>query len=607
MNETLIPEIVALQRQGDFAQAEQRCRDALARYPDDANLLFMLALSLHLQQRRDEALPLYAHLTELAPQSALHWSNYATILGEAGQRDAAEKAWRRVAALDAHDTNARIQIGLLLIERKQYLAAREALLDAFELERESPLTRIHAARACALAQDFRGAEDLLGPWRRWLPLHDDALQLDLARQLMPLGRAPDTEFLLADIVARNPHMPEARLLLARVKERLNRLDEAERLAQESDLASASESLHREFAQLRATLQLRRGDAAEARRLLEQVGPVHPLDYAHYFELARACDKLRDPTATMAALDRAHALQVDELKHGSPESFAPDAAALPGDIRYVDAAQYRTWPAFNAPSAHDSPIFVVGFPRSGTTLLEQMLDAHPRLQSMDENPFFERLARKLRAHDARILEDLSVLRQYDCDELRKQYWRMVGERVTRRKDAQIVDKNPLNLLWLPFIFRLFPHARFILCLRHPCDVMLSCYMQNFRSVILAAACESLPRLARAYGQAMQCWIGHIEVFRPDVFESRYEELVAGPAAQAQRIANFLDLDDAASMLRFDAHAREKGFIATPSYSQVIQPLNTKALGRWHRYRPWFEPVLPTLQPMLEHWGYSAGTN
>jgi hypothetical protein len=222
--------------------------------------------------------------------------------------------------------------------------------------------------------------------------------------------------------------------------------------------------------------------------------------------------------------------------------------------------------------------------------------------MDENPFFERLAGTLRAHDRRILDDLSVLRQYDCDELRKRYLLMVNERMPRRWDARIVDKNPLNMLWLPFIYRLFPAARFIFCVRHPCDTLLSCYMQNFRSVVLAAACENLPRLARAYVQAMDVWLQHANVFKPRVLVSRYEDLVADPPAQAARIAQFLELDDAAPMLAFDQHAREKGYIATPSYSQVIEPINTRGLDRWQRYREWFEPVLPTLAPMIEHWGY-----
>jgi len=283
------------------------------------------------------------------------------------------------------------------------------------------------------------------------------------------------------------------------------------------------------------------------------------------------------------------------------SGAPPA---PIAVPNVTAADYAAWPSFAAPDARNSPIFIVGFPRSGTTLLEQMLDAHPGLQSMDENPFFNRLADTLKRHDSRILGSLDVLRQFDVDELRKQYLLMVSEKIERRWDAQLVDKNPLNMLWLPFIHRLYPNAKYILAIRHPCDVLLSCYMQNFRASILLTASATLERLAHAYVGVMQVWLKHVDVFQPRVFVSRYEDVVADTAAQTKRLAEFLELDDPSPMLQFDRHARDKGFIGTPSYSQVIEPVNTKGLNRWVKYRPYFEKALPILDPMLKHWGYST---
>ncbi|HEY7872581.1 MAG TPA: sulfotransferase [Rudaea sp.] len=599
-------------RAGDAARAEELSRQALARAPDDADIVFSLAMSLHMQRKLDDAVHAYRHLTELVPGSAVHWSNYASALMEADRPREAEAAFRRAIEHDPHDAVARAQLGILLMSRREYPAARDMLLDAFERDRNLPFVRVYAARACSLCQDFHGAEDLLRGWRQWLPLNDDTLQFELARLLLPMADAPGARLLLADILARRSDMHEAAILLVKVNERLNRLDESQALLQDLDRADLSDTLRGELAHARALLALRAGDAVGARDLLERTGPLNDDDYAFPLTLAQCFDKLGDAAAAMRMLAQAHAGQTAPLKIATPANYTAQADPLPATVLYTSAEQYRRWPRFRAPEAHDSPVFVVGFPRSGTTMLEQMLDAHPRLQSMDENPFFDRLANKLRTHDPRILDDLSVLRQYDCDELRKHYRIMAGEKVALREGTQLVDKNPLNMLWLPLIHRLFPKAKYILCIRHPCDVMLSCYMQNFRSGLLAAACENLPRLAAAYVQAMRSWLDHVEVFRPDVLVSRYEDLVADVEPQTRRIADFLGLEDATPMLRFDARAREKGYIATPSYTQVIRPVNTKAIGRWQRYREWFEPVLPTLQPMLEHWGYSAnfsssGTN
>ena len=600
-----LSQIAAAIHAGQPVRAEQLCRAALLEQPDDENLLLLLAMSLQCQQRLHDALATYAELTRLFPASSLHWNNYATVLREAGAQEQAREAFTKAIQLDPSNLLPKSQLGLLLIDLREYLAARELLLDVFATDKESLQVRIDAARACCLCQDFEGAASLLKPWRRWLPLADDKMQLELAQVLMLRNDVPGAADLLEDLMARQPGHMKARLLLASIYERFNRLDDAEatlspviRSPAELTQTDVNEANH-----LLATLALRKRNFEEARQLLEQSGPQGEDDFAHYYQLAAAHDKLGDTDAAMSALGEAHRLEVAERRFDSPEYFTPDAPAMPVDIPRVSAEQYARWPRLIAPEAHDSPVFVVGFPRSGTTLLEQMLDAHPSLQSMDENPFFNRLAGMLREHDPRIMGDLSVLRQYDCDELRKSYHAMVAERIPRQLEARLVDKNPLNMHWLPMIHRLFPEAKLILALRHPCDVILSCYMQNFRSAGLAAACSTLERLARAYVQTMTHWLEQVEIFQPSVMVSRYENLVDDFPQQAKRIAQFLELEDASPMLDFDRHARNKTYIGTPSYSQVIEQVNRKGLGRWHKYRRYFEPVLPILEPMLDHWGYS----
>lgn len=596
--------IVAALSAGHPQQAEQLCRAALSALPQDPNLLLLLAMSLQTQQRLAEATAIYARLTELQPSSSLHWCNYGVALMDSGHADQAAPAYRKAIELDPRNPAPHIQLGLLHIRQQDYLAARDALLDACDLDSTLPLARIHAARACTLCQDFHGAEDLLRPWRAWLPLRDDALQLELARLLLLMSDAPATSGLLEDLLARNPAQLEAGLLLVQVYERLNRLADAAALVDTlAPRCPPGSDAQKELDHARAMLALRGSRPADALGLLDAVGPRHANDYAHYFQLAETCDKLGRTAAALRALGEAHALQVRELAIASPELFTPQAQPLPAAVPRVSAAEYARWPHLAAPEAQDSPVFIVGFPRSGTTLLEQMLDAHPKLQSMDENPFFNRLADKLKRHDPSLLSGLDALDQHDCDELRKSYLLMVSQKIPRRWDAQLVDKNPLNMLWLPMIHRLFPQARIIFAMRHPCDVILSCYMQNFRAAILGAACATLPRLAAAWVQAMELWLADQQLMQPNVLVSRYEDLVGDVAGQAARIAQFLQLEDAAPMLAFDQHARRKGYIATPSYSQVIEPVNRKGLQRWLRYREAFEPVLPIVEPMLSRWGYA----
>ncbi|MEP6512150.1 MAG: sulfotransferase, partial [Dokdonella sp.] len=544
--------ISAAMRSGDWAHVERLARAQLNDDVAQEDLLAILAISLHVQQRSDEAIDAYARLTALFPDNSVHWSNFATALRETGAAEKAEAAFRQAIRLDPHNPGPFIGLGLLLLDRHDYSAARETLLDAFDLDRDLPQARIHAARACSLCQDFHGAEDLLKPWRQWLPLNDAALQSELARLLLLMGDARGAQQLVEDLVRSQPQDPDARAFLASIYERMNRLDEAEALARSVAVmgSAAADSTRREADHVLATLMLRRGNASGARTLLEQSGPRNEHDTSHYFKLAEACDKLGESEPAMQALSIAHALQVRDSQATHPEDFAADARALPAALIEVSADAYLAWPSLSAPDGANSPVFIVGFPRSGTTLLEQMLDAHPGLQSMDENPFFDRLADTLRRHNRAVLDDLGVLRQLDCDELRKRYLGLVSEKIQRRWEAQLVDKNPLNMLWLPLIQRLYPAARHVLAIRHPCDVILSCYMQNFRSSILIAASATLERLARAYVEAMQVWLRHVEVFQPNVLVCRYEDLVADTEGQTRRMAAFLGIADASPMLAFD---------------------------------------------------------
>ncbi len=603
MTDITIDPIVAAIEAGAPTEAERLCRDYLQRSPGSIDVLALLGTSQQQQGKLHAAAETFALLTRLQPGEPTHWGNYATVLYMAGDLEGAEHAAETAATLAPDDVGRLDQLGRYQLQSGKPLIARDTLLRAFRKAPELPAVRIDLARACSACRDYR-AEDLIRPWREWLPL-DDALQLDLANVFAPLGEVEEAREVLEDLLRRAPANESAQLQLASMYERANRLEDAESLLNRISAGrETGRELQREIVWQRAQLAARKRDHATARHLLQQAGARDDKDYVYWFVLASVCDKLGDTNAAMAALETAHAVQLEELRTIAPYVLERETDILPAAKWRIGTDDYSAWPQLKAPDVSQSPVFVVGFPRSGTTLLEQMLDSHPQLQSMDERPFFNILSNQLEDVGIEIPRDLGKLTQRDCDELRKGYVIMACSKVPRRWNSRLVDKNPLNMLWLPMIHRLFPQAKFVLAVRHPCDVILSCYMQNFRSIPLASASLSLERLARAYVTAMESWLHHVDVFKPDVFISRYEDLVADTPEQTRRIAAFLGVDEADAMLHFAERAREKGYIRTPSYTQVIEPINTKGLGRWHRYREYFQPVIPVLQPMLDHWNYSV---
>jgi Flp pilus assembly protein TadD len=607
--------IAAALQQGRPDEAERLTRAHLAVVPDDEDALLILGVCLQQQERCAEAIGPYRLLTQMHPRSALHWNNLGTVLRGAGKAVEAEEAYRRALELDPHAYTTAMNLGLLFLERGIYRAAQQNFLRAHALDPASPEARIYAAQMCYALDSRDQAEWLLQPWRQWRDLSED-LALELAILMTHFGDAGEGTRIFENLLARNPDNLRAIAHLAAMFERVNRLDEARamlaRLPPPESIADPA--LAQETIAARTTLALREKDTAFGREIIEQMiatqqriraqaGDTNPWREDNlYFPLAKACDKQGDVDAAMRALERAHALQIELVRASLPELLEADAQPFHIATRWIDAQARARWPEFPAPAVQDSPIFIVGFPRSGTTMLEQMLDAHPALEAMDERAFLQILVERMSDFGCLYPDDLGRLTAQQCAELRALYWELTAKVAPRRDGQRLVDKNPLNLLRLPLIHRLFPRAPIILALRHPCDVILSNYMQHFNSNTFAVLSSSLRSLAQGYVTAFDFWLHHAELLKPNMIVSRYEDLLDDFAGNVRRIGDFLGLDDVAPLARFDQHARDKGFISTPSYNQVIEPPNKKAVDRWRRYHRYFEPVLPILNPMLQRFGY-----
>ncbi len=591
---------------GRGRDAEGMLQPFLARFPDDESGLTLLGLSLQIQNRGVEAANIYRRLTVLFPQS-LHWSNLGTALREAGQTHEAEQAYLKAIEVQPRDAMTRMNLAFLYLERGYPGAAAQHFLIAHRLAPGEPDARIYAAQALYATGDHEEARALIEPWKSW-PQLNDTLAQELGTLLIQFGDAEEGAQIFQRLLRDDPNNQRARVQLTIAYERINRLDDAKRLQAQlpTPEATIDASLREDIVSAHAALALRENDSALARALLEDLSrtmqPGTQAAASVYFSLAKACERARDVDATMAALAKAHATQLDMLRRSIPDLADPDSEQLHIAQFWVSTDDRAAWPELPAPSMEQSPVFIVGFPRSGTTMLELMLDSHPSLKSMDERAFLQNVVERMSDFGLRYPHDLAKLTAAQCDDLRDVYWKLTRRIAPLDPGQRLVDKNPLNMLRLPLINRLFPNARIIFALRQPCDVVLSCYMQFFGAPAFALLCSTLPRLSRGYVTAMNFWIHHADLLKPDVMPSRYEDLLADFAGYSQRIAQFVGLDDAASMQNFHEHARDKGYISTPSYTQVIEPPNTRSVNRWRRYESYFRDSLPILQPMIERWGY-----
>jgi hypothetical protein len=270
------------------------------------------------------------------------------------------------------------------------------------------------------------------------------------------------------------------------------------------------------------------------------------------------------------------------------------------VRHLAATIKPDW-ASRLPVLEDtrckSPAFLVGFPRSGTTLLDTFLMGHPGISVVEEKAMIS-LAQA-------ALGDITTLPERthaELDGARTAYFAEIDRHVEAAFAGQTLDKLPLNMLAAPLIRCLFPDARVIFAQRHPCDVVLSCFMQGFALNDSMACFLDLADAAAYYDAAMAVWTRSCEILPLKVHTVVYEQLVADPEAALRPAIEFLGLEWRPELLEHERTARSRGAISTPSYNQVTQPLSRVPSGRWRRYEKQLAPVLPVLLPWAERLGY-----
>jgi len=246
----------------------------------------------------------------------------------------------------------------------------------------------------------------------------------------------------------------------------------------------------------------------------------------------------------------------------------------------------------------APVFLLGFPRSGTTLLDTILMSHPQIEVLEEEPALRD------AHE--LLPDMKALATATDDQIRKardRYFETAAALTPLAPGKLLVDKNPLTMNLLPLVRRLFPDVRIILALRHPCDVVLSCFKANFRLNDGMASFLRLDTAADLYDLSFS-YYEHVQSLMPlPTHQVIYENVVADRENELRKLFDFLGLDWHEAVLEHEKTALTRGRIKTASYSQVIEPIYTRASGRWEKYRKHLEPVLPMLAPWAEKFGYT----
>ena len=358
----------------------------------------------------------------------------------------------------------------------------------------------------------------------------------------------------------------------------------------------------------AAVALELGDAEAARLVLEPAlartvsGPerTHALTL-----LATAHERSGDHEAAFALYGRANAefVQLYEREVPGQLSSLRFIEAIHDGLSAVDPALWRA-PA-PAPEAAPNHVFLTGYPRSGNTLVENILASLPGVAALEERPTLGAADRRyLTGDETAIAAGLAAFASAppgELTELCAAYWDKVWSAGVPRDTPHFVDMDPLKGLHLPFIARLFPAARVVIMRRDPRDVVWSCFKTPFAPTIGTMEFTSLERAARHYDAMMRLIDLALDRLPLTVFQLHYHHLVRDFEPVTQALCGFVGIPWSEAVRRFDKTAQARG-VSTASAGQVRKGLYDGS-GQWRPYARQLEPVLPILQPWIERFGYA----
>lgn len=447
--------------------------------------------------------------------------------------------------------------------------------------------------------------DAVPQYARCLELQADHVQacVNLAAALGAAGQLDEAVEAFYRAVRLQPAEPALYWRLALACEQLHRLDEAEQvLAKGLELAPR----HIDMNIIMARLERRDGRLAQARERLERIGnpDAPPEQRAKLFAaLGEVLDKQRDYVKAFRAFETAQAASAATPAAGKALAI-PYLERLPDYYESFSADRVNAWPTSGCGDRR-LPVMLVGHPRSGTTLAENILAAHPGLIASDERPFLRHTIGALGALGSEHVDYpacMDELDQSEVETVRNDYLRRCVD-YTGEAGPRLVDKNPLNLVDLGFVRRVMPEAKVLVMLRDPRDVCLSCFFKVFRMNKAMVQFTSLEGTARHYAEVMKLWLHYRDALGLSYLETRYEDLVEDLESNARAWLAFLGepWDDA--VLNYHEHAR-KQYVSTPSYEGVKEGVYRKASGRWKHYEKQLEPVMEILQPYIDIFGYGG---
>jgi tetratricopeptide (TPR) repeat protein len=613
-------------RRGDIAGALDCAHQAIAEHPDDYGLRLFVATLHSRRLELDEALVHVRRAAELAPADPIPRVELVRLLIGLDRIDEAEaeldrkafpgmeplrlgamiqarrenharaaQLFRQVVAADPLDHESWGNLGGCLLASGRPQLAIEPLERAVRLRpdlRKFGEKLMEAQVAAGLGEQALDAARTFARQNEHQKEHAAGALLTAGRLEDLLGRPERALEVLQGLLASSPDHVPALVALATLLERENRIDEFAKVLERINRLGPDIA---EIPLLRARLAYRKGELQVALRLAKAApGAADAGARAQLIGLIE--DRLGHSASAFPAFE-----QMNLVSDLSRTVIAERAQALRDLIderaALITSGWVQSWPSFPDEAGRPEPVFLIGFPRSGTTLLDTFLMGHPKICIAEEQPMLLAVSEQLGE-----FRRLASLGEAELRALRDRYFRTAAKLIPDIENRLLIDKFPLGAIEIGIFHRLFPTAKIIFLQRHPCDVALSCFFARFQPTPMLISFSTLEDTAMLYDKVMSFWERSRGAMPLRVHNLKYEDLVLDPERQMRQLVDFLELDWDERVLDHEKSAGRRAFVQTASYAQITEPLYDRSIGRWKKYRDQLAPVLPILRPWAAHMGY-----
>ena len=511
----------------------------------------------------DQALVCTHKSLDLQPNSASAHMNLGWIYQERGELDKALTFTLSSLKLNPHNPDAHMNLGAIYKELCEFDKALASTIKSLQLRPDNPTAQMNLGGIYKSLDKFEQANNSiqqgLQSKKITFPLALQALDYyDATNQLQKLNQAINQINKSLGYIC-----PPSAIYTARFLYHKKSYKSSLELLKSIDKASISDNFSRiKYYFFRAMAEEKTGDYTEA---------------FEHFKLAQNDNKYKTIKPNNS---------INEIN--SYEILLQKIRQQPGNSAYN--------------IRNNNPIFLIGFPRSGTTLLDTILSSHPSIEIAEEKDLLDYVEHIAMKKFKKNIIDFATLEASQLCVLREEYFKRLYSYVNPSAKI-VIDKLPLNIVKIPLINILFPNAKVILAIRHPCDSVLSCFQQTFMPNSAMANFTSLPSSINYYIKVMSAWNRYDKELSIDSITTRYEDLIEDFDGTISIILSFLGVGWNDSLKEYKTTAKNRGVINTPSATQVSQPLYKSSIQKWRHYEAQFEEHLPLLHPWIEQWGYT----